>query len=129
MWRRGWLILMAAALSVAGCGSSKGSQQNSPTRRQVADLARKCGESESAVKANINVLLTTAKAPDLDGSYAEAARALYTLVNYAASHHEAAPDCKRLLGALVSVSKHPPKARICFPYQTGRVCFVSPNKT
>jgi hypothetical protein len=106
-----------------------GSRQNSTTRRQVADLARKCGESGSAVKANVNVFLTTVKAHGLHGSYAEAVQALYTLVNYAEAQHEAAPDCTRLLSALVSVGKHPPKERVCFPYQTGRVCFVSPTKT
>jgi hypothetical protein len=121
------VILAAAGMSVAGCGSSTVSAQKSLEQRRVGDLARKCGESESAVEANINVFLRTAQTHGLHGSYVEAAEALDTVANYAEGHREA-PDCRRLLAALVAVGKHPPKERVCFAYQTGRICFEPPSK-
>jgi hypothetical protein len=93
----------------------------------VADIARKCGESESDVEANLNVFLRTARVHDVHGSSAEAAEAVYKVATYAEGHKEA-PDCRRLLAVLIAVGKNPPKGRVCFPYRAGRVCVVSPSK-
>ena len=127
MQLRRLLIVTAAALSVAGCGSGTSSVQKSSVPRRVADLARKCGESESDVEANVNVFLRVANAHGLHGSSAEAADALDKVATYAEGHKES-PDCKGLLAALISVGRNPPTRRICFPYRTGRVCFAPPSK-
>ena len=121
------LIVLAAGLAIAGCGSSTTKAKTSPEQRRVADIARKCGESEATVAAYVKVFLKTAAAHGERATSSEATEALDTLVNYADEHKEP-PDCNRLLAILVMEGKHPPKEPVCFPYQTGRVCVVAPRK-
>jgi hypothetical protein len=124
---KGLLVLAVAGFCIAGCGSATPRSQTSPEQRRVADLARKCGETEAAVRANVKVFLSTASAHGLHGTSGEATEALDTLVNYAEGHKEA-PDCRRLLAILVTIGKHPSRKRVCFPYESGRVCVVPPLK-
>jgi hypothetical protein len=124
---RSLLILVAATLSIVGCGSGATAKQESPEQRRVADLAHKCDEPESAVENNVSVFLRTAKAHGRGGSSAEATEALSKVVNYAGKQGTTPANCKGLLAALIEVGKHAPRGRVCFPYETGRVCFVSPS--
>ncbi len=121
------LVVVVASLGVAGCGSNTKSPRKSPEQQRVADLARKCGESEAVVADNVKVFLTAASDLGVHSSISEATDALDTVVDYA-ERQKVAPDCKRLLSVLVTVGRHPPKGRVCFPYETGRICVVPPLK-
>ena len=124
------LIVAAATLGVAGCGSSAGTAQSASAQGRFADLAHKCGESESRVQADLQTFVRTAGAHALHGSTTEAAQVLYTVVSYAAARGTKEPqDCRRLLALLAAVGKQPLKQRACYPYRARQVCFVRPTGT
>jgi hypothetical protein len=120
-------ILAVATLGVAGCGSSAASPKKSSEQRRVADLARKCGESEVAVVANVKALLRVTSAHGIHATPGEATDLLEKTVDYA-ERRKAAPDCKTLLAVLATVAQHPPKGHVCFGYGTGRFCVAPPLK-